>query len=139
MRVSTLQPEFVTSAPDQLEDGVLYISIPFKTSMHLCACGCGNKVVMPIRPGAWTMTYDGESISMNPSVGNWTFPCRSHYWIDHNDISWVPDWGGHGSRSHGRRPSVQPPAPQDDRLDTNPESRLRRLWRKVARLLHRSP
>jgi hypothetical protein len=28
------------------------------------------------------MTFDGETISLYPSIGNWNFPCRSHYWID---------------------------------------------------------
>lgn len=34
------------------------------------------------------MTYDGKTVSLHPSVGNWSFPCRSHYWIDRNEIRW---------------------------------------------------
>lgn len=90
MSFDRIRPEFVTCVPAELDDGVLYVSIPFRTSMHLCACGCRNKVVMPIRPGAWHLTYDGETVSMSPSVGNHRFPCRSHYWIRNNVVRWAP-------------------------------------------------
>lgn len=132
MSVDTLQPEFVTSVPDELEEGVLYISIPFRTSIHLCACGCRNKVVMPIRPGAWHLTYDGETASMSPSVGNWSLPCRSHYWIRRSTIEWAASWG-HERASRARRPSNDRPEPSGDLHDETvaPLS----LWRRILRLL----
>ena len=53
MRRSTLTHEFVNTMPSELEEGVLYISIPYRTASHLCACGCGERVVTPInRRGA---------------------------------------------------------------------------------------
>ena len=45
-----LKHEFVEFIPDELEQGKIYISIRFATASHLCLCGCGNKVVTPIRP-----------------------------------------------------------------------------------------
>jgi hypothetical protein len=27
-------------------------------------------------------------VTLQPSIGNWSLPCRSHYWIDHNRIRW---------------------------------------------------
>jgi hypothetical protein len=42
------------------------------------------KVVRPIRPTGWRLTYDGDTVSLHPSVGNWSYPCRSHYWIRSN-------------------------------------------------------
>ena len=45
-----LRHEFVEFIPDELEHGIIYISIRFATASHLCCCGCGNKVVTPIRP-----------------------------------------------------------------------------------------
>jgi hypothetical protein len=57
------------------------VSIPYSTIVHKCLCGCGMKVVTPIRPDKWTLTYNGEAISLEPSIGNWSFPCRSHYFI----------------------------------------------------------
>lgn len=92
MTSTSIAQEFVDSMPPELQPGVLYISIHFRTTMHLCACGCGNDVVLPLRPSAWSLTYDGESISMSPSVGNWSFACRSHYWIRSGRIDWARDW-----------------------------------------------
>ena len=35
---------FVRAFPDQLENGILYVSVDFRTAAHLCFCGCGNEV-----------------------------------------------------------------------------------------------
>lgn len=73
--------EFVEFVPADLVEGVVYVSIPYSTVVHKCLCGCGMKVVTPIRPDKWTLTYNGEAISLDPSIGNWSFSCRSHYFI----------------------------------------------------------
>lgn len=88
----TIRHEFVEFIPAELEQGVLYISIPYTTTTHLCACGCGNKVVLPLHPTHWKLTFDGETVSLSPSVGNWSFPCQSHYWIKNDRIDWAPKW-----------------------------------------------
>jgi hypothetical protein len=80
--------EFVEFIPDQLQEGVIYVSIPYGTVAHKCACGCGNEVITPLSPTDWKLTFDGESITLFPSIGNWNFDCRSHYWITNNDIEW---------------------------------------------------
>jgi hypothetical protein len=85
----TIRPDFVTFVPDSLEDGVLYISVPYATATHKCPCGCGESVVTPIRPADWSLTWDGESVTLRPSVGNWSLPCRSHYWIIENRVVWA--------------------------------------------------
>jgi hypothetical protein len=82
MRTAFLRPEFVRAIPEKLNAGTLYVSIDFATAAHCCCCGCGREVVTPLTPTDWRITYDGVSISLFPSVGNWNFPCRSHYWID---------------------------------------------------------
>ena len=71
-----LRHEFVDHIPEQLDDGVLYVSIRFGTVVHRCACGCGEEVVTPLGPAEWRLTYDGRTVSLEPSVGNWSFPCR---------------------------------------------------------------
>jgi uncharacterized protein DUF6527 len=86
MRHTTLRPEFVEYIPRQLDGGVLYVSIPYCTAVHKCACGCGNKVVTPISPADWQILFDGEAVSLFPSVGNWEFPCQAHYWIRSNRV-----------------------------------------------------
>ena len=80
--------EFVEFIPDKLQEGVLYVSIPYCTAAHKCACGCGNEVITPLSPSDWKLTFDGESITLFPSIGNWNFDCRSHYWIRKNEIKW---------------------------------------------------
>ena len=87
-----LKHEFVEFIPDELEQGTLYVSIRFATASHLCVCGCGNKVVTPIRPTDWTLTFDGKTISLDPSIGNWSFPCQSHYYVRKNRVKWAPKW-----------------------------------------------
>lgn len=88
MRLDSIRPEFVEFVPRVLETGVLYISQKYKTASHLCACGCGEKVVTPLSPADWRLQIDGESVSLHPSIGNWNYACQSHYWIRRNRISW---------------------------------------------------
>jgi hypothetical protein len=83
---------FVELMPNEIHDGVLYVSMEYATAVHLCACGCGNKVVTPLAPQGWKLTYDGESISLSPSIGNWNFSCQSHYWIVNNNVRWDNYW-----------------------------------------------
>lgn len=92
MKLDEIEPEFVEFIPASTTPGVLYISMAYATTVHLCACGCGNKVVLPLSPAEWRLTYDGVAISLHPSVGNWEFPCQSHYWIRGSKISWAPQW-----------------------------------------------
>lgn len=92
MKRTSLIHDFIEYIPSELADGVLYISITYRTAVHRCACGCGNKVVTPITPADWQLFYDGDTVSLTPSIGNWGFPCRSHYWIDAGRIWWAGTW-----------------------------------------------
>ncbi len=87
-----LKHEFVRAIPDSLEEGTLYVSIDFATVAHKCLCGCGSEVVTPLTPTDWRVTFDGETISLDPSVGSWQLPCRSHYWIRRNKVRWSRQW-----------------------------------------------
>jgi hypothetical protein len=80
--------EFVEFVPEKLVEGVLYISISYATAQHLCLCGCGHTVVTPLSPTDWRLTFNGETVSLWPSIGNWSFACQSHYWIEHNRVRW---------------------------------------------------
>jgi len=90
--LTSVRHQFVEFVPRQLEDGVLYISLAYNTAVHKCACGCGSKVTTPIGPTKWRVTYDGETVSLYPSIGNWSYACRSHYWITGNRVEWSPSW-----------------------------------------------
>ncbi len=81
-------PAFVVSIPAEPDPGNLYISMAYETAVHLCACGCGHKVVTPFGPNDWTLTFDG-TVSLDHSVGNGQFPCRSHYCIERNQVVWL--------------------------------------------------
>jgi hypothetical protein len=87
-----LQHEFVLFIPDVLEEGTVYVSINYATTVHKCCCGCGREVVTPLSPADWRLTYDGETVSLYPSIGSWNLPCQSHYWISRDRAVWVPRW-----------------------------------------------
>lgn len=89
-RHTALTHEFVDYIPDDLKEGVVYVCIQFATVVHKCCCGCGREVVTPLSPTDWTLIFDGDTISLAPSIGNWSFPCRSHYWIRRDRVTWAP-------------------------------------------------
>jgi len=87
-----LQHKFVEFIPEKIEDGILYISIQYCTAIHKCVCGCGNEVVTPLSPIDWKLTFDGKTVSLYPSIGNWNIKCQSHYWIKNNRIEFADNW-----------------------------------------------
>jgi len=90
--MKTLQHKFMDTIPEVLEEGILYISIKYKTASHKCICGCGNEVVTPFTPVDWKITFDGKTVSLSPSIGNWNFDCKSHYWITKSKIIYSSPW-----------------------------------------------
>lgn len=88
MKQSHIVPRFVDFIPTHLEDGVLYISQEYKTAIHKCCCGCGQEVVTPLSAAQWQVSVTKDKVSLNPSIGNWNFECKSHYWIKQNRVSW---------------------------------------------------
>lgn len=92
MKIDKLRPEFVEFIPLELEEGVLYISMKYATTVHLCACGCKQKVVTPISPHTWSISYNGEGVTLSPSIGNYEQECMSHYFIRNNRIIWCPNY-----------------------------------------------
>jgi Family of unknown function (DUF6527) len=137
--VIRLTHKFVEFIPDQVEDGVLYVSLEYATAVHNCCCGCGNHVVTPLKPVSWQLTFDGESISLYPSIGNWSFPCRSHYWISNSVVEWSYGMTDHEIQAgrqrdqrlrdtHFRRPT-SPAAPSGDKK----RGRLENWWRRFLK------
>lgn len=106
MRQTRLKPQFVEFVPDQLDDGVLYISERFRTCSHKCCCGCGDEVVLPLSPAEWQLSRDGDFVSLWPSVGNWDYPCRSHYVIRRNQVRWAASMTAHQIRRVKQRDEV---------------------------------
>lgn len=103
MGLSKFTLSVVRRVPEQLEYGLLYVCFECNVVVHLCACGCGEKVVLPISPSCWSIEYNGESVSMKPSIGNFQTPCRSHYWINRNEVIWAKDSAGHNSGPNSQK------------------------------------
>ncbi len=95
MRTDVFAPKFVEFVPKVLEPGELYISEKYKTASHLCACGCGEKVVTPFSPAEWQIHVERGQVSLHPSIGNWDYACQSHYWIRRNRVVWAGKMSKH--------------------------------------------
>ncbi len=91
MKQQSLVHRFVETVPEILDEGVLYISISYTTVAHLCCCGCGQEVITPLSSTDWELIFNGETVSLYPSIGNWSFSCRSHYWVKRNKVEWAGD------------------------------------------------
>ncbi|MCY1128463.1 DUF6527 family protein [Frigidibacter sp. RF13] len=136
-----LDTEFVTGVPDQLAEHTLYVSMEYATVAHKCCCGCGLEVVTPLSPTDWKLSYDGVSVSLHPSIGNWSFPCRSHYWIDKGKVRWAGDMSqeqinsvrAKDCRAKARYfdPTERPIVPASTAKPDNPKPGL---WSWLARL-----
>lgn len=90
MRLNSLETVFVHRVPDKIEEGILYVCMECNLVVHLCPCGCGEKVVLPIDSNQWILSYDGSGITLLPSVGNYQFKCKSHYYIRNSEVVWIP-------------------------------------------------
>lgn len=87
--MQTIQHKFVEEIPAEKEPGTLYVSLEFAVASHLCPCGCGSVIVTRLAPNGWSVTFNGETVSLRPSIGNWSLACKSHYWIKNNQIRWA--------------------------------------------------
>lgn len=87
--IRLLRVEYI---PKEIETATLYVSERFQVAVHLCACGCGEKVVTPLGATEWSFTEKSGKPSLYPSIGNWQIPCRSHYWIRNGEIQWSYQW-----------------------------------------------
>jgi len=89
MKQMQISHQYVDYIPEKLEQGVLYISKHYHTAMHLCCCGCGEEVVTPLNPTDWSLRVAGNGITLYPSIGNWSLPCKSHYWLRRGVVIWA--------------------------------------------------
>ena len=92
MRRDSLEHRFVDFIPEQLDEGILYVSIEYTTVAHLCCCGCRQEVSITISPTDWRLIFDGKTVSLEPSIGSWSLPCQSHYFVTRNRVAWAKKW-----------------------------------------------
>lgn len=136
-----LETEFIISIPDKLKERILYVSMEYATVAHKCCCGCGMEVVTPLSPTDWKLTFDGVSVSLHPSIGNWSFPCQSHYWIDKSRVRWAGQMSQQqidAGRTHDRRAKARQfdqaeSMAKTDRPVTAPKTKAG-FWSWVSRL-----
>ena len=123
--MKTFTHKFVEFMPELLEPDVIYVSLRFSLVSHQCACGCGEEVVTPISPRDWQLIFNGETVSLYPSIGNWNFQCSSHYWIDQNRAVRAP-------KPQSRDPKDVSFEDEDSReSDLKHASITDRLWAKL--------
>ena len=139
-----LTHEFVEYLPDQLKQGTIYVSMAYATAAHTCCCGCGNQVITPLSPTDWKLIFDGESISLEPSIGNWNFACQSHYWIRRNRVKWAPRWTQAEIKAGRSRDallkeqyynSTNDPVIGDTTSGAEEGKRMESMWQKLKRWL----
>ena len=129
-KLSEITPKFVDLIPADPESGVLYISKKYNTAVHMCCCGCGNKVVTPLKPGQWSLTVaNNEKVSLSPSIGNWNFTCQSHYWIKSNKVDWSSGFTKEQIEAVRRR--------DRQALKEEHERNVPTLWQRIKRWLAR--
>jgi hypothetical protein len=151
MKIGHFRPQFVESVPETLDAGVLYVSMSLANVIHLCACGCGQEVITPLSPTDWKLYFDGENVTLDPSIGNWSFRCRSHYWIRGGAVKWSGSWSDGqiaAERAHDRerksafyeepidavqelKPAATYPAPSP-REESQRSSWIARVWKRVT-------
>ena len=149
MKHTSLMHKFVEYIPDELEEGTIYVSTTFATVAHKCCCGCGEEVVTPLSPTDWKLTYDGEAISLVPSIGNWSLPCRSHYWIVSNSVRMAEQWShdeiaacrSHDAlvKKHRYKAADRPAVPESATNSQTPRRGRSKLavFRRLTKLLSR--
>lgn len=103
LKIKKLKNHFIRNIPREIDAGVLYISMEYATAVHSCCCGCGEQVITPLSPTDWKMIYDGETVSLTPSVGNWNLACRSHYIIKQNIVYGAGNWSENQIKAERKR------------------------------------
>lgn len=98
-RQARYEHRFVANIPSTLEAGILYVSLEYGTVIHRCFCGCGEEVVTPLSPTDWLIIFNGDTVSLKPSVGNWNLSCRSHYILNKGKVIEAGSWNESQIRS----------------------------------------
>lgn len=135
MKRTNVTHEVSEYIPDALQDGVIYVSHRFNVAVHRCCCGCGEEVVTPISPTDWRYDISEQGISLYPSIANWSYACRSHYWIRQDAVVWAGDIGeetirmGRQLRAQSRETYYR----HTHSLRARMLASIRRLWLRLDR------
>lgn len=138
-RVELREVEYI---PEQLDEGVLYVSHRFATALHKCCCGCGGEVVTPLSPRDWSISQGSGGVRLSPSIGNWSYPCNSHYWIWDGMVVWDKQWSPKRIKAGREREritreayySAQESVPET--VSVSSQGIWRRLWNSFVKWLN---
>lgn len=126
--------KFVEKIPEKLDDNILYISRKYSTAVHKCFCGCGQEVVTPLSPTDWKLSFNGKTVSLYPSVGNWSLKCQSHYWIKNGRVEWAPKWTPDKiRRGRAQDARIKDAYYGEHRGESQPDHRKVTLWEIIKR------
>jgi len=128
MKLSLLE---VDRFPDTFMPGKIYWSKEFEISAHLCVCGCGDVIYLPIGPLDYSIKMDEAGPTLRPSVGNWNI-CDAHYFITNGEVEWAAKWTPKmvaAGRAHED-------ARREAYYDSAPRSNVKRLINRVRNLFH---
>lgn len=74
--------------PENPDPGKFYFCPAYSCSVHLCPCGCGEKVFLPIKPDHEQGAFWGlKGNTLTPSVQK-RLGCLSHYQIINGKVIW---------------------------------------------------
>lgn len=83
----TIKPitcEYIPDKEFMIQDEI-YISVKYKTAVHLCLCGCGNLSVTQFMDNSgWRVTLRERGLTVTPSILNTNCPNWYHYIITDN-------------------------------------------------------
>lgn len=99
------------SIPAELSPGKIYVNQNASRAHHLCACGCGSRVLTPLNSDEWRLFGPDLRPSLRPSIGNWNLKCQSHYWITNGSVIWARRWTTAeiaAGRAREQRPYLEP-------------------------------
>jgi hypothetical protein len=80
--------QLVDRIPKQMEERVVYHTEEFELAGLLCACGCGHRITL-IVPDSHRVWDEGGYATIQPSVGVFDAPCKSHYVIRAGNVQWL--------------------------------------------------
>lgn len=83
--VKPVTVEYIPEKEDMIQNEI-YISVEYKTAVHLCLCGCGNLSVTHFMDDSGWRVYlrANLGLSIMPSILNTNCPNRYHYIITDN-------------------------------------------------------
>ncbi len=68
--------------------GIMYYVPHCHGASHLCLCGCGTEVYIPIKEGEWSISNENNKLTVKPSLAH-RFECKSHYIITNGIANFV--------------------------------------------------